>query len=75
MPAHKKTDPVCLIIAKTIAEEERVDPIELEPLYSTLDTDALESLIESSSTQDLRVQFEYCDYTVTVNGGGHVDVN
>lgn len=75
MPAHKDPDSICLGIVTAVAKKEGVDPLELEPLYATLNTDALRNLLNGHSNQDLRVQFEYCDYTVTVDGGGHVDVN
>lgn len=75
MPAHENSNSVGLTIAETIAEKEGVDPSKLEPLYLTLDTDALESLIEGGSSQDLRIEFEYSGYTVTVDEGGQVDAN
>lgn len=73
--AKKTSNPPSVTIVTKVAEEEGIDPLELKPLHSTLETESLENLIEGSSSQYLRVEFEYCGYTVTVYGDGQVAVN
>lgn len=75
LPAHDKSESICLTIVRQIAEEEGVDPLELDPLHYTLDTDALENLVEGVDPQDLRVDFRYHGYEVSVGGDELVKVN
>nr|WP_279387666.1 HalOD1 output domain-containing protein [Natrarchaeobius chitinivorans] len=63
-----------LTVVELIAEKEKVDPVELQPpLHSVVDTEALDRMIESMSG-DGRVEFQYCDYQVTVFGSGEVKI-
>lgn len=73
--AYDKSGPVCFTIVSRIADEEGVDPLELDPLHSRVDTDALENLVAGDDTQDLRVDFQYHGYNVSVEGDGGVDVD
>lgn len=75
LPAHDKSESICFTIVSRVADEEGVDPLELDPLHATLDTDALENLVAGDDTQDLRVDFQYYDYEVSVRGDGRVDIN
>lgn len=43
---------------------EEQDPIDLPPLYDSVDPDALDRLAESST-----IQFEYAGYNITVDSG------
>lgn len=43
-----------------------------EQLYSVLDPDALDSLFAGRANAEGAVMFSYCDYDVTVTGGGDV---
>lgn len=72
MPARDEPDSICLTIVTTIAEKEGVDPLDLEPLHSALDPDALRKLLDRSFNPDLRVQFQYHGYEVTAIGDGQV---
>lgn len=58
-------------IVEHIAAQQGVDPIDLDsPLYDSIDTDALETLIESardSPQNSCSVEFPYHDYIVTVD--------
>lgn len=51
-------------IVDRVAEMEEQDPLDLPPLYDTVDPDALDCLAESS-----KVQFEYIGYNITVDSG------
>ncbi|NUC72561.1 hypothetical protein HTZ84_09605 [Haloterrigena sp. SYSU A558-1] len=53
-------------IVEQVAEHENVDPVELPPLYDTVDVESLEALFENSHS-DIRVQFSYIGYDVTVS--------
>lgn len=64
-------------VLETIAEAEGTDPEQLTPLYSAIDPDALDALIDVRGTSQTgvdRVVFSYEGYTVTVTGDGRVDV-
>lgn len=75
MAGSDASDSACMAVVTKIADEEDVDPLELEPLQSTLDTDALETLCSENADQDLRVEFRYHGYEITVTGDGQVAVS
>lgn len=54
-------------IVEGIAEAESVDPLELPPLGETIDTDALQTVVDSTET--VRVEFEYAGYDIRVTDG------
>lgn len=58
-------------IISEVADEEGVDPLELEPLYNAVDADALQSLCEPPSDVN-RVEFEYVGYEVIIEDGNQV---
>jgi hypothetical protein len=67
-------------IVDQIAERQNVDPMELAPpLYEVVDVDALTAITDTSGVQqpnpDSRLAFQYCGYTVTVNGTGTVTID
>ncbi|MFB1066276.1 HalOD1 output domain-containing protein [Natrinema sp. H-ect4] len=49
-------------IVDRVAEMEEQDPLDLPPLYDSIDPDALDRLAESS-----KIQFEYIGYNITVD--------
>lgn len=59
-------------VVRVVADEADVDPLELPPLYNTIDTDALDAVIETVPSGS--VQFRYADHYVTVYGDGSVEV-
>ena len=63
-----------VVIAQEIAAVEGTDPMELEPLYSAVDTDALDALLRNSDAPDLTVEFSYSGHTVRVEGPGQVEI-
>lgn len=48
-----------------VANKDGVDPLDLEPLYTSVDPDVLVALYESPSNVD-RVEFEYAGYAVII---------
>ena len=63
-------------ILETIAGVEGVDPIELTPpLYSVVDPEALDAVIESLGGRAGWIEFDYRGYQVTINGAGGVSVH
>lgn len=60
-------------VVTAVAEVEGVAPHELsEPLFSAVDPDALDTLIQRS---EVTVTFRYHGYRVTVNASGEVVVD
>ena len=63
-------------IALAVAELTGVDPLEMEPLYHSVDPDILDGFVERpprSSTGQL--SFDFQGYRVTVHADGHVHVS
>lgn len=58
-------------ILSEVADEEGVDPLELEPLYTSVDPEALQALWEPPSDVN-RVEFEYAGYEVIIEDENHV---
>lgn len=71
------TDTDLLItITEQIAAKKGVDPLDLPPLYTAIDVDALTTLVtHRDDASDLEVQFSYAGYQVTVTGDGAVSVH
>lgn len=55
------------------AEQTGRSPLELPPLYETIDPDALDAAVQRS--ESCRVTFEYADCEVTVGGFDRVSVD
>ncbi|WP_306058214.1 HalOD1 output domain-containing protein [Natronococcus wangiae] len=71
----ERGDELPLVIAERIAEREGATPVDLHPpLYESIDTDALESLLDSSDAT-ISVSFTYRGYTVRVDGSGSVRIS
>jgi len=65
-------------IIEAVAETAGVDPLELPPLYETIDPEAIDALIADSetghSTSPSLIKFAYAGYTVTVDSNQTVEV-
>ena len=57
------TSPIA-VVSERIAAREGCDLTALPPLYDTIDSEALASLLESDA--DVTVCFEYCGYRVVI---------
>jgi len=64
--AVRETDAVCTDIVQAIADHTEMDPLEMTPLATVIDTDALDSLVRTGA--DVRVTFQYGDHAVRVRG-------
>lgn len=74
-----KTGSVSERVVHAVARARDVDPLELDPLYDSVDPDALERLFDASSASDSAVQgrivFGMAGCEVTVRSDGRVDVD
>ncbi|WP_232702309.1 HalOD1 output domain-containing protein [Halobacterium wangiae] len=65
-------------IVHAVADELRVDPVDLDPLYDVVDPDALNSLFHSrprvNSLGTGAVRFTYQGFEVHVTAGGDVSL-
>lgn len=61
-------------IVSLVSQEEECDPLELPPLYESVDPEALDRVCEAGADSSLRISFAYDDYTVLVDGNGIVQL-
>ena len=59
-------------VIQTVAETTNTDPLELPPLYETIDPDALDALI--ADMQAGSISFTYTDCEITVRSDGTVTI-
>jgi len=63
-------------IVGEVARREECDPTNLPPLYSAVDPESLQSIIESAEAEDGPiVRITYCGYDVAVEGDGTVEID
>lgn len=72
--ADTENTPVYAVVS-AVAEAEGVDPVDLPALYETIDPEALNDLFLSDPGTAITVEFRYAGYSVTVRGGGTVEVS
>jgi hypothetical protein len=72
---QEKTSASIAVIA-TLADILDTDPAELEPLQSTVDTDALDALVRvrNGANGDIHVAFTHEDHAITVHSYGVVAI-
>lgn len=58
-------------IVNEVAQAKGVDMLALEPLYHTLDVDALDDLLRTAKSE-IEVTFEYEGYNVRIRGDGQL---
>lgn len=60
-------------IVGTVSEREDCDPLELPPLYESIDPDAVEAVMTDVTGEDVReeicLEFSYAGYKFAVDGG------
>lgn len=61
-------------IVDAVAEREAVGPLEIPPLYESIDAEALAALFDAPGDGIDHVTFTYYEYEVTVRGPGDVRV-
>lgn len=64
--------PSLAVVEAVTAETER-DPLDLDPLYTQIDPDALDTLV-ASATDNVRIGFTYEGCDVVVEGSGDISV-
>lgn len=75
----QRTDRLSSAVVEAVAEAERVDPVELTPLYTAVDPDALEALFQTQyqgreGPVHGEIRFTYQGYEVRVTADGEVDL-
>lgn len=72
------TESASTAVVSTVAAVAEVGPLEIEPLYATVDPDALDALMDpvvsGPSRGDIRVTFSLAGHDVTVHSYGIVAV-
>lgn len=68
-------DSPSLRVVDAIAAVTDTDPLELDPLYSVVDPEALDQLFQSNTGLVGSVEFEYESHTVAVRSDGTVSVD
>ena len=73
--AHEKT-PASLAVIATLAEVLDTDPVELSPLHSTVDPDALDALVQvrSRTDGDVHVTFTHEGHQIRVHSYGVISI-
>lgn len=71
-----RTEAPSTAVVSTVAAVTGTDPLALEPLYSAVDPDALDALVEhtvtGAATGDVHVTFTLHDHEVTVHSYGSI---
>lgn len=62
-----------MAVIQAAEEVTGIDAVELPPLYGAIDPDALDALVQSAD-RTARVEFDYGDLAVTVQGDGEISV-
>jgi len=68
-------DSISLRVVEALADVTDTAPSELDPLYNTVDPEALDRLFQPDSSDGVRVTFEYGDARVEVRGDGTILVD
>lgn len=69
-------DQVAAAVVEATAEANGTDPLEMEPLYTAVDPDALESLVGGPPDGvNAMVAFDYEGCRVTIHRGGRIEVD
>lgn len=68
--------PATLVVIASLADVLDVDPVELTPLYDTIDPDALDSLVRARSGKygGSQAKFAHENHTITVHSYGMVSI-
>ncbi|MWV38756.1 HalOD1 output domain-containing protein [Natrialba sp. INN-245] len=68
--------PASMAVIATLADVMDTDPVELDPLYSTLDPDELDALVRvrNGTNGDSHVEFTHEGHAITVHSYGVISV-
>ena len=68
--------PITAAVVDAVATTAGTDPIELPPLYDSVDPDALDTLFERQREgTDLEIAFSYTGYRVVIEDGERITVS
>lgn len=75
---HSTGDSLAVKVVETVAEHEETDMIDLPPLATSINPDALNALFDS--TEDLndsetRLSLEYCGHTVQISADHTITIH
>jgi len=72
----QETTPASMAVIATLAEVMDTDPVELRPLYSTVDPEALDALVQvrDSTTGDIHITFTHEDHQIRVHSYGVITI-
>jgi len=65
--------PASIAVTEALASIRHCDPIELEPLYHSIDPEALDAIVDSGDS-DLRATFRIDGFEITVTGHGRLEI-
>ena len=68
-----ETIPASVAVTKALADIRHCEPTDLEPLYRSVDPDALDRLVDSGTAQ-LRVRMDVDGFEVLVTGGRRLEI-
>lgn len=63
-----------VVVIEAVADVESVHPLELPPLYESIDPDVLDAIARSEVGDECQVAFSYFGYRVEVDATGAVTV-
>ena len=68
--------PASMAVVATLADVMDTDPVELDPLHSTVDTDALNALVRvrNGTNRDIHVTFTHEGHAITVHSYGVITI-
>ncbi|WP_049927107.1 HalOD1 output domain-containing protein [Halopiger goleimassiliensis] len=67
--------PAAVAVVDAVSAVSGTDPIDLPPLYETIDPDAVNALLEASDPDSpVRIEFSYAGYDVVLRDGPRVTV-
>lgn len=68
-----ETEP-SMAVVEAVSEVSHSDPMDLEPLYRSVDTDALDSIVANANGSAVSVSFEVREFDVSVHGDGTIEI-
>ena len=66
-------DSPSMLIVETIADLTDQDAQDLPPLYDSVDPDAVDRLFSHNGAQQLKLEFQYKGFQVTVDSNGSIN--
>lgn len=57
-------------LVRAVAAELGTDPTSVDPLHDTVNTDAIESMLEGSDSENVTVRIPYQGFTIYLDGAG-----